>query len=221
MNLNDLMEVWRSQDAAPLHGVNETLLRLALRQDEAKLQAQRRWEKRVVYGMSAFFVAAMAVVLGLMILRGGDPVLTRWDLGLPIAGAAAVLLWPGFLRNSHRVQARREQRFGESLRGQLERHLAQLDYNARRVASPVHHLFTNLPAIVWSIALFFAVLRLNETPFSDVWSDPRVWAVFGGSLLLAAVFAAASVWQQRRWIERQLLPHQRRLEALLKEIDER
>ena len=23
MNLDDLMEVWRSQDAAPLHGVNE------------------------------------------------------------------------------------------------------------------------------------------------------------------------------------------------------
>ena len=38
MNLDDLMAVWRSQDAAPLHGVNETLLRLALRQDEAKLR---------------------------------------------------------------------------------------------------------------------------------------------------------------------------------------
>jgi hypothetical protein len=36
MNLDALMEVWRSQDAAPLHGINETLLRLALRQDEAK-----------------------------------------------------------------------------------------------------------------------------------------------------------------------------------------
>ena len=38
MNLDDLMEVWRSQDASPLHGVNETLVRLSLRQDEAKLQ---------------------------------------------------------------------------------------------------------------------------------------------------------------------------------------
>ena len=42
MNLDDLMEVWRSQDASPLHGANDTLLRLALRQDEAKLRAQRR-----------------------------------------------------------------------------------------------------------------------------------------------------------------------------------
>lgn len=44
MNLDDLMEVWRSQDAAPLHGVNKTLLRLALRQDEATLPRKRRLE---------------------------------------------------------------------------------------------------------------------------------------------------------------------------------
>lgn len=220
MNLNDLMEVWRSQDAAPLHGVNETLLRLALRRDEAKLQAQRRLERRIVYGMSGFFVAVMAVLLGFMLRPREASVLTRWDLGVPIIGAAAVLLWPGFLRRSHHAQAKREQRFGESLRDQLERHLAQLDYNARRVASPVHHLFTNLPAIVWSIAFFFAIVRINQKPYSEVWTDPRIWAVFGGSLVLAATLVTVSIRQQRRWMERQLVPHQRRLEALLKELDD-
>ena len=34
MNLDELMAVWKSQDAAPLHGVNQTLLHLTLRQDE-------------------------------------------------------------------------------------------------------------------------------------------------------------------------------------------
>ena len=48
MNLDDLMEVWRSQDAAPLHGANETLLRLALRQDEANLQKSRRLERESI-----------------------------------------------------------------------------------------------------------------------------------------------------------------------------
>ena len=38
MNLDDLMAFWKSQDAAPLHGLNETQLWLALRQDEAKRQ---------------------------------------------------------------------------------------------------------------------------------------------------------------------------------------
>lgn len=219
MNLNDLMEVWRSQDAAPLHGVNETLLRLALRQDEAKQHAQRRCEQRVVYWMSAFFVAVMAVILGVMIYRHDDAVLTNWDFVIPIVGIVAVLLWPAFLGRSHRAQARREQRFGESLRDQLQRHLTQLDYNAQRVASPVHHLFTNLPAIVWSVAFFFAIVRINQKPFSDVWSDPRIWAVFGGSVMLAATLVIVSIWQQRRWIEQQLTPHKRRLETLLQEVD--
>ena len=45
MNLDELMVVWQSQDAAPLHGVDKTLLHLALRQDEAKLQKERRRDR--------------------------------------------------------------------------------------------------------------------------------------------------------------------------------
>ncbi len=47
MNLDELMSVWRSQDAAPLHGLNETHLRLALRQDETKRQKWRRIERLI------------------------------------------------------------------------------------------------------------------------------------------------------------------------------
>ena len=65
MNLDDLMAVWRSQDAAPLHGVNKTLLRLALRQDEAKLQKWRRIERWIIYVFSAGFVAGMALFLAM------------------------------------------------------------------------------------------------------------------------------------------------------------
>ena len=67
MNLDDLMAVWRSQDAAPLHGVNQTLLQLALRQDEAKLQKERRRERWIIYVFSAGIVAAMALFLAMMI----------------------------------------------------------------------------------------------------------------------------------------------------------
>ena len=67
MNLDDLMEVWRSQDVSPLHGVNETLLRLALRQEEAKLQKQRRRESWFVYVMSARLIAGMAMFFAVMI----------------------------------------------------------------------------------------------------------------------------------------------------------
>ena len=59
MNLDDLMEVWRSQDATALHGVDKTLLHLALRKEQAKLQKQRRIERWFIYAMSALLVAAM------------------------------------------------------------------------------------------------------------------------------------------------------------------
>ncbi len=211
MSLNDLMEVWRSQDAAPLHGVNETLLRLALRQDEAKLQAHRRVERRIIYVMSAVFVAVMAFCLFIMIYDK----LTGWDFAIPIVGAAAVLLWPGALHVSYRAQARREQSFGGSLRDQLNRHIAQLDFHARRVNSLAYHLVSNLPTMVWFMALFFAILRINEKPFIDA----GIWVGIVGTIFASAIVVPASVWVQRRAVKRQLLPHKRRLEELLKELD--
>jgi O-antigen/teichoic acid export membrane protein len=212
MSLDDLMEVWRSQDASPLHGVNETLLRLALRQDEAKLQAHRRVERRIIYVISAVFVAVMmAFCLFIMI----SDKLTGWDFAIPIVGAAAALLWPGALHVSYRTQAQREQGFGESLRDQLNRHIAQLDFHARRVDSLAYHLVSNLPTLVWFTALFFAILRINEKPFIDA----GIWVGIVATIFASAIVVPAGVWVQRRAVKRQLLPHKRRLEALLKELD--
>ena len=47
MNFDELMAVWKSQDAAPLHDVNKTLLHQALQRDEAELQKVRRIAKRI------------------------------------------------------------------------------------------------------------------------------------------------------------------------------
>jgi hypothetical protein len=212
MSLDDLMEVWRSQDVAPLHGANDTLLRLALRQDEAKLQSHRRAEKRIIYAVSAVFVAVMMAFCLLIMISDR---LTGWDVAIPIVGAAAALLWPGALHVSYRAQVGREQCFGESLRDQLNRHIAQLDFHARRVDSLAYHLVSNLPTMVWFTALFFAILRINEKPFIDA----GIWAAFVGMIFLSPISVAGSAWVQRRAVKRQLLPHKRRLEALLKELD--
>ena len=132
MNLDDLVAVWRSQDAAPLHDVNKTLLHLALRQEETKLQKDRRRERWIVYIGSAGLVAVMAVFLGMMISTRERNVTTGWDFAIGIGGAAAALLAGGAMYVGHRAQARREQRFGESLRDQLNRRIAQLDDRASR-----------------------------------------------------------------------------------------
>jgi ABC-type transport system involved in cytochrome c biogenesis permease subunit len=209
MNLDHLMEVWRSQDTAPLHGVNDTLLRLALRQDEAKLAAKTRLARRIAYAMCVFFIAVMALLLLIMI---HDKV-TPWEYAVPIVGAAAGVIWAGVMYASHRAQARREQGFGESLRDQLRRHIAQIDYYATRAGRLSFVLANNLPATVWSAALFYGTLRINEKSFSDN------WGVFAGTMLWCAMAMVGSVWWQRRVAQRRLLPHKRRLEALLAELD--
>lgn len=140
---------------------------------------------------------------------------TGWDFAIPIVGTAAALLRPGALHVSYRAQARREQSFGESLRVQLNRHIAQLDYHARRVDSLSYHLVSNLPTMIWWMAVFFAILRINEKPFVDA----GIWVGIVGTIFVSAIVVPASVWVQRRAVTRQLLPHKRRLEALLKELD--
>src|SRR5262245_4614737 len=118
MNLDELMTVWRSQDAAPLHDVNKTLLHLALRQDEAKLQKQRRRYRWILYIFSAGVVVGMAIFLNMMIyFRGHRPekVVTGWDLVLPIVGVIVAVISVRAMYVNHRAQSRREQNFGESL----------------------------------------------------------------------------------------------------------
>ena len=210
-SLDDLMEVWRSQDAAPLHGVNETLLRLALRQDEARLQKQRRTERWIVYVASAAIVAAMAFFVGVMIYR--KDVITGWTLVIPIAGVAAALFWGAALYVSHRAQSLREQRFGESLRDQVRRQIAQLEYQERRVVRLASVLVTQLPPFICVTAFLLASWQFNRKPFTE---DGLLLASL---IAVCAYSAATSAWQVRRSVQQDLTPRRRRLEALLKELD--
>lgn len=214
MTLDDLMAVWRSQDVAPLHGVNETLLRLALRQDQAKLQAQRRRERWMTYVWSAGIVAGMALFLAIMIYPYDDDVLTGWDYAIPIVGAAAALLWARRVSVRHRAQAVREQSFGESLRDQVNRQIAQLDYRATRARLASLLAYALLP-IVCATAIILASWRINDRPFSDT----RLWRPIVFLVCWIAVTVGAHFWWENRSVQRDLLPRKRRLEALLAELD--
>ena len=211
MNLDDVIEVWRSQDVSPLHRVDKTLLLLTLRQEQVKLQAERRREKWITYVASTLLIAGMAFFLFIMIYDN-DP-RTDWDFAIPIVGAAAAVLWGGAMYVSYRAQALRERRFGESLRDQLCRHITQLDYHATRAVRLASVLVTALPPAVCATAIILAGWRINNEPFSDEW----VWIVSG--IFVCVIGSAAGVWEQRRSIQRDLLPRKRRLEALLKEVD--
>jgi len=216
MNLEDLMEVWRSQDAAPLHGVNETLLRLALRQDEAKLQAQRRRESRIIYALSAGFIVGMAILFVMifgMLFYNDDDVIIGWDLAIPIVGAAAALLMSVALYMRRRAQALREQRFGDSLRDQVGRRIAQLDDLVTTQSRHGRMLF--LAIFVVGLASVIAGRRVNMEPTE---------AFTGWLAILRVILVFTIIWvvgrrAARRRMNQDVLPRKRRLEALLKELD--
>ena len=210
MNLDELMAVWRSQDTAPVHRVDKTLLHLALRQDEAKLQKERRIERWVTYVGSAGLVAVMAVFLGMMILNRDRNVMTGWDVVIGLCGAAAALLAGGAMYIGHRAQARREQRFGESLRDQLNRRMAQLDDRttiARGIVVMV------LLGGICPMALVLLGFRINGQSVGDN------WFLVVGMIVTCVGSVAAGIWEVRRQTRDVVLPRKRRLEALLKELD--
>jgi hypothetical protein len=212
MNLDDLMDVWRSQDASPLHEVNKTLLHLALRQEQAKLHRERRIERWTIYTVSAGVVAGMALFLGLMIYARDRRVVTGWDFVVPIVGAAAALLAGGAMYMNHRAQARREQIFGASLRDQLSRSIAELNYRMTTLYRTIV-LVTVLLAGIGPIAILILGWRINQKAISD---DGYMLV----SLIVLSIYGTASgVWVLRRQVQQEVLPRKRRLEALLKELD--
>lgn len=213
MNLDELMAVWKSQDAAPLHDMNKTLLHLALRQEEAKVQKARRIERWVTYVASAGIVAAMALFLAMMIYARERNVVSGWDYVFAIGGAAAALVAGIAIYVNHREQTRREQRFGESLRDQLERRIEQLDDSATR-AHRTGVLVIVAMGVICPTAIIFLGYRINQKSIFDDGEMPI-------PMILTCVWLAATgVWEMRRRA-RELLPRKRRLEELLKELDDK
>ena len=211
MSLDELMKAWQTQDTAPLYSVREVLLQQALRQEEAKVRTQRRVEGWVLYGFSPLFIAGMAFLF-LIMVYDDDP-RTSWDFALPVVAAAFWLLWMYILHVGRRAQAQRERRFGASLRDQVGRHLAQLDYEATRAVRLANVLRASVPPFVSGIALILAGWRINNEPFRTQWH----WIV--GGILFTGVVQLVAFGLQRRRAERELLPRKHRLEALLQELD--
>jgi hypothetical protein len=211
MNLDDLMEVWRSQDASPLHGANDTLLRLALRQDEAKLRAQQRTGEWITYLTSAGLVAVMAVFFVMTIYKADD-VRTGWDFVIPIVGAVPAMLMGVALYMSRRAQMLREQRFGESLRDQLGRQIAQLDYQA------TSNVWLGRALVAAGFAGAIAIVLTSSRVIMEP-DEPFDGSRVARMIFMGVVFSVLAVRAARRRAKEDVLPRKRRLEALLKELD--
>jgi peptidoglycan/LPS O-acetylase OafA/YrhL len=207
MTLDDLMDVWRAHDASP--PLDKTLLQLALRQDQARLQKLRRRTRWFIYGVSALLFVMGALFLAIMIDPNDDDVLFVWDYVVALVGAAAAIILAGAMYVTHRAQAAREQGFGDSLRDQLRRRIAQRDEEATGERRRAWIIVA--AALICGTAISIAAKRVNDVPYSEIaWSPFPIVVIFVFALSL-------SVWTPRR--SRENLARKEQLEALLKELD--
>ncbi len=211
MSLDELMRAWQSQESAPLYGVNETLLRLALNKEEAKVRRQWLVEGWALYGVTPLLLAGVAFLF-LIMVYDDDP-RTSWDFALPIIGAVSWLLWAWSIYRFRTTQALRESRFGVSLRDQVARHLAQLDYQATRAVRVGNVVRDTVPPLICGIMLLLAGWRINNEPFSTQ------WPLIVGFIVSSVFWSLLTVGLQRRRVRRELMPRKLRLEALLKDLD--
>jgi hypothetical protein len=153
----------------------------------------------------------MAVFFVVMFYDDDD--ITGWDFVIPIVGAVPAILMGVALYMSRRAQMLRVQRFGESLRDQLGRQIAQLDYQATTDVWLGRALVA--AGFAGAIAIALASSRVNMEPNEPFSDGGRV----GRMIFIGVVFSILAVRAARRRAKVDVLPRKRRLEALLKELD--
>ena len=217
MNLDDVTAVWRSKDLSQLYGVDKTLLDLMLRQEQAKLEKQRRRARWFMYVTNAIVFIMAGLFFAILIDPNQPPVfsarLVVWDYVVGVVGVAATLVLAGTLFVARRSRQAREQGFGDSLRDHLRRRIAQLDAEVtgeRRLA------WTMVAAtLICATAISILSGRISHVPVP--WSE-MIWPSPFAMVLIVGFFYLLFF----RWIPRERqhnVQRKRQLEALLKELD--
>ena len=218
MNPDELTTVWRSQDLSPLYGVDKSLLHQMLRQEQAKLEKQRRNATRFMYAINAVLLIIVGLFFAILIDPNQPATfsarLTVWDYVIGVGGVAAAIILAAARFKVLRAQQAREQGFGDSLRDLLRRRIAQLDAAAageRRLALTI--VVTTLICAT-AVAILESRIRHVPVPWSEIVrpSPFKIVLILGFFYLL--------FFRRTRPDSQRHLVRKRQLETLLKQLDE-
>lgn len=217
MTLDDVMEVWRSDDWSQLYGVDKTLLHQMLRQEQAKLEKRRRRMNGLVYVVNFFLLITAALFFAILIDPNQPPSFSArvvvWDYVVGIVGVAAAVTIAGVLFALRRSRQAREEGFGDSLRDHVRRRIAQLDAEVTEDRRLALTIVVAMLVCVTAISMLSGRISHEPVPWSEMtWPSP-----FAMVLILGFFYLLLFRWIPR---ERQHNVHRKRqLEALLKELD--
>ena len=217
MNPDELTQVWRSQDLTPLYGIDKSLLHQMLRQEQTKLEKQRRRARWFMYVTNGVLLI-MAALFFAILIDPNQPAtfsarLTVWDYVVGVVGVGAAVILGAALFAARRSQQTLDRGFGDSLRDHLRRRIAQLDAEAaseRRLA-----LTIVVTTLICATAISILSGRISHVPvpWSEiVWPSPFKTVVILGFVYLLFLRRMRPDSQRR-------LSRKRQLEALLKQLD--
>jgi uncharacterized BrkB/YihY/UPF0761 family membrane protein len=216
VNLDDVTEAWRSRDVSQLYGVDQSLLHQVLRQEQARLDRQRRRARWLMFAVNVMLLIMAALFFAILIDPNQPQEFSSrvvvWDYVVGVVAVAAIVTIAAALfafRRSHEV---RERGFGDSLRDHLRRRIAHLEAEATGERRLAFIMVVATLAGGKAITILAGRIKHVPVPWNDmIWPSPLVIVV------ILFVYLVLFRWGPR---ERQhKVQRKRELEALLKELD--
>lgn len=203
MDFDQMLDAWRAQDHQPVYGVNHDLLRMVLQHEQDRMRRSLRRDQWITYLVGPGMALFAAFWLWVVVLRNAPP--------LQVAAAAVsstlFVLWVGAYWISRRRHAQRERSFGNTLKDEINRNLALVEYqiaNARWGAA----LFWSAPAVVGASLIYWLTFQINTKSGFAVWNH----AVMALCILSSVAWTA---YAGNRQVIRVLEPRRQRLRDLL------
>lgn len=216
MELEELQAIWETQTERPVFSVNDFGLHLAL------YQVRERSRRRLYWGSSfPGFVCSLLGLVGLLLLfvvfyfkdvkdAANDFPMNAWDGLAFLVAAIALVHCASSLYVSRRKHEKDQSVFAPSLRQEIERGIAQIDFEISTDTSRIAWRYAALICLA-AILMSWEVGRLN--------GDPLPWNVLWPTVPMVVVTLVALVPASRQALK-QGLRRKQALEGLRAKLDE-
>lgn len=210
MDFEEMKVIWDSQNQAPIYGVNEAELHTILRTKSRKFGRLVFWQVFASYGSTVATVTSILLVLlansfGVLSEVATLSALTGWDIVALLVAACAWIHFSVAIYLGQKRQKYRESRFTSSLRGDLDRDIAQTEFQIRKREKV---LLGFIPPYVGSTLMALVMFRI---------SGLSEWLVVPLSILMI-VCLLNETRSQKRLVERKMLPRKLELENLREKL---
>ncbi len=217
MEFSELKMIWDSQNEEPLYAMNEAALHRVVRRrsEEINRCMSRCYLMEIASGFifgGFMLVCAGALAFGnaawLATFSWIKVTVSRWDSAALFVASAIWFYYGAYMYLARKRQLRREELFDSTLRGDIDRALAQTEFQVR-VARRI---------VWWGLIPVWVATGLWVLTVFHLAAKPTWVYFFMGTVMIVAL--AAVVATKQRAITNRYEPRRRELEALRAKLEE-